>query len=208
MFRYRWTGTLLLVGGISAILLCFISKVHGFPKDAMLVFWPANYVWHELQGEIQHYLLKRLVGNVAVFAVLAAAEGALAGMVLDFLIAARRVSLDLRVRRMRRDAQHRDPACKRRILEILTKYDPAGLAQSNAGQPAYHTQANAIMNNMSKLRGVKEVQRFCRQQLRRQFGSEALGKFDGYDPLATEIWQTYQRQQSTDRRPTPVSKGL
>ncbi|MCK4850640.1 MAG: hypothetical protein KAT11_04770, partial [Phycisphaerae bacterium] len=80
MTRLRWTTALFLVGGISAILLHFISKVEGFPKEVMLVFRPADYVRQELQSEVGGGILGKIIGNVAFFGMLAAVQGALIGL--------------------------------------------------------------------------------------------------------------------------------
>ncbi len=208
MRRFRWTTVLFLVGGISAILLHFINKhVEGFPEEVMLVFRPADYLWHELQNEAGRGILRKIIGNIAVFGMLAAAQGALIGLILDLYQSSRRLSLDQRVKHLRRGTDKMDLAFKRRVLEILTKYDPAGLIKLGSAQDAYTSQADMILARLNKLRSPQSLRKFCRQQFRRTLGRHA-GKFKEYDSLAKEIWTAYRRQLSFDRREGPVSKGL
>ncbi len=207
MIRFRWTTVLFLVGGISAILLHFISRVDGFPEEVMYVFLPADYLWNDLQGEVGRGILRKIIGNPAVFGMLAAAQGALIGLILDLYQSSRRLSLDQRVKHLRRGTDKIDLAVRRRVLEILTKYDPAGLIKLGSAQDAYTSQADMILARLNKLRSPQSLRKFCRQQFRRELGRHA-GKFKEYDSLAKEIWTAYQRQLSFDRHDGPVSKGL
>lgn len=207
MTRFRWTTALFLVGGISAILLHFISKVEGFPEEVMYVFLPADYLWNELQNEVRGGVLGKIISNVAVFGILAAAQGALIGLILDLYQSSRRLSLDQRVKHLRRGTDKMDLALRRRVLEILTKYDPAGLIKLGSAQDAYTSQADMILARLNKLRSPQSLRKFCRQQFRRELGRHA-GKFKEYDSLAKEIWTAYRRQLSFARREGPVSKGL
>ncbi len=207
MRRFRWTTVLFLVGGISAILLHFISRIEGFPEKVMYVFRPADYLWHELQNEAGRGILRKIIGNIAFFGMLAAAQGALIGLILDLYKASRRLALDQRVKHLRRGTDKIDLALRRRVLEILTKYDPAGLIKLGSAQDAYTSQVDMILARLNKLRSPQSLRKFCRQRFRRELGRHA-GKFKEYDSLAKEIWTAYRRQQSFDRREEPVSKGL
>ena len=208
MRRFQWTTVLFLFGGVSAILLFFVDEnVRGFPEEVMYIFVLAKYVWQELQYEIRGGLLGKLVSNVAVFGVLAAAQGALVGLILDLYRSSRRVSLDQRVRNLRRSASKMDLAFKRRVQEILVKHDPAGLIKLGADENAYTSQTNMILAKITKLRSPQSLQKFCQRGFSSQLGRQA-GKFKGYDSLAEEIWAAYLRQQSLDRGDGPVRQGL
>ncbi len=207
MTRLRWTTALFLVGGISAILLHFISKVEGFPKEVMLVFRPADYVRQELQSEVGGGILGKIIGNVAFFGMLAAVQGALIGLILDLYKSSQRLALDQRVKHLRRGTDKIDLALRRRVLEILTKYDPAGLIKLGSAKDAYTSQADMILARMNKLRSPQSLRKFCRQRFRRELGRQA-GKFKEYDSLAKEIWTAYRQQLSLGKREAPVSKGL
>ncbi|MCK4850391.1 MAG: hypothetical protein KAT11_03515 [Phycisphaerae bacterium] len=207
MTRFRWTTALFLVGGISAILLHFISKVEGFPEEVMYVFLPADYLWRELQNEAGRGILRKIIGNVAFFGMLAAAQGALIGLILDLYKSSQRLALDQRVKHLRRGTDKIDLALRRRVLEILTKYDPAGLIKLGSAKDAYTSQADMILARMNKLRSPQSLRKFCRQRFRRELGRQA-GKFKEYDSLAKEIWTAYRQQLSLGKREAPVSKGL
>jgi len=208
MTRLRWTTALFLVGGISAILLYFISEVKGFPQEVMLVFFPANYVWDELQKEASGGILGKIISNVAVFGLLAGAEGALLGLLLDFRTAGQRATLNLRVKRLRRGTDKMDLAFKRRVLEILTKHDPAGLIKAGSDNKAYTPQADMILRRLAKFGSSRKLREFCRQSFRREFGRRIAGKFKKYNSLAEQIWLAYHRQLSPAGHEAPVSKGL
>ena len=207
MARLRWTNTLFLVGSISAILLYFISRIEGFPEKAMLVFFPADYFWRELQSLAGRRIFGKIVSNVAVFGLLAGAEGALIGLMLDFYQASRRLSLDRRVKYLRRSEKKMDLAFKRRVQELLRKHDPAGLVKAGQVEKAYDSEADVILGRLRKLRSVRGLRKFCRRQFRREFGPQA-GEFKEYDSLAKEIWASYLRQRSGASREGPFSKGL
>lgn len=208
MLRARWTVIMLLVGGISAVLLNYFRQIPGFPQDVMLVFWPAEYVWNELKIEAYGNVLRPLAENVAVFAVLASLQGALVGFLLDTFVASRRGSLDARVRGLRHTKDRMDPGFRRRVLAILGKYDPAGLAESEAGRAVYEPQMDTILVRLRKMRGASDVQKFCRQQFRRDFGGRALRGFGEYDSMAKEIWNAYRKQRSAGRGTAPARRGL
>jgi len=209
MTRLRWTTALFLVGGISAVLLYFINKhVEGFPQEVMLVYFPANYVWDELQKEASGGILGKIISNVAVFGLLAGAEGALLGLLLDLRSAGQRVTLNVRVKRLRRGTNKMDLAFKRRVLEILTKHDPAGLIKAGSDNEAYTGQAEMILRKLAKFRSSRKLREFCRQSFRREFGRRVAGEFKKYNSLAEQIWLAYHRQLSPAGRDAPVSKGL
>ncbi len=208
MTRLRWTTVLFLVGGISAILLHFISKVEGFPQEVMYVFLPADYVWDELKKEAGGGILGKIIGNVAVFGLLAGAQGALLGLLLDFRTAGQRATLNLRVKRLRRSTDTMDLAFKRRVLEILTKYDPAGLIKLGSDNDAYTPQADIILRKITKLGSARKLRKFCQQSFHREFGGRVAGKFKKYNSLSEQIWLAYRRQLSPTGQAPPTSEGL
>ena len=207
MRHFRWTTVLFMVAGISAILLHFISRTQGFPQEVMYVFIPADYVWKELQNEVGKGILGNIISNVAVFGVLASVQGALIGLILDLYQNSRRVSLGQRVRNLRRDAKTMDLAFKRRVQEILTKYDPASLIKRGSEQDAYTSQTAMILARINKLRNPQSLRKFCQREFRKQLGRHA-SKFRGYDSLAEEIWTAYRQQLSLDRHQGPIRQGL
>ena len=209
MIRFRWMSVLFLVGGISAILLHFINKhVEGFPEEVMLVFLPADYFWHELQGEAGRGMLNKLVGNVAVFGILAGLEGALVGVILDLYSFSRQSALNRRVKYLRGGTDKMDLAFQRRVLEILTRHDPGGLIKRGAAKDSYASEAEMILKRLTKLGSPRGLRKFCRQRFRAKFGWRVAGNFKEYDSLAAQIWSAYGRQQSLDRQELSVSKGL
>ena len=127
MKRFQWTTALFLVCGISAVLLHFVRDVQGFPREVMYFFVLADYIWHELQREVSRGIARTIISNVAVFGILAAAQGALIGLILDLYRSSRRASLKERISRLGYNAQKTNLAFKRRVQEIVTRYDPAGL---------------------------------------------------------------------------------
>ena len=208
MTRLRWTTALFLVGAISAILLFFFSRIEGFPEEVMYIYFPADYFWRELQNEAGKGILGKIIGNVAVFGLLAGAEGALIGLLLDLRTAGGQDILNRRVRHLRRGTEKMDLALQRRVQEILTKHDPAGLIKRGEEKGAYASQTKMILKRLTKLGNARKLRKFCRQQFRRQFGWRATAGFKEYDSLAEQIWLAYSRQQSPDRQELPVSKGL
>ena len=174
----------------------------------MLVFWPAEYVWTELKNEAAGNILKPLANNVAVFACLASLEGALVGFLLDCFVASRRVSLDEKVRGLRHKKDRMEPGFRRRVLAILGKYDPAGVAKSDSGREVYGPQMDTILVKLRKMRGASDVQKLCRQQFRKDFGWRAVRGFDEYNSMAKEIWNAYRKQRSSGQRTSPVRRGL
>lgn len=208
MRRYRWTSILFIVGGVSAILLYLIKTgVRNFPEELMYPFFPADYIWNELQGEIRGGFFGKLISNVLVFGILAAAQGALTGLILDLYQRSRGASLDHRVKYLRRSAGKPDLAFQRSVLGILARYDPAGLIKLGLEQDAYTAQADMILTRINKLNGAHSLRKFCKREFRSKLGRRA-GKFKQYDSLAKEIWAAYGRQQSPERRSGPTGQGL
>lgn len=207
MVRLKWTNTLFLTGSISAILLYFFSRIDGFPKEVMVVFFPADYFWLELRDAASRGMLRKVISNVAVFGLLAGAEGALIGLMLDFYQASRRLSLNRRVKYLRRSAGKMDLAFKRCVQELLTKHDPAGLVKAGQVEDAYGSEADVILVKLRRLRSGRGLGKFCRQHFRREFGSQ-VKKFKEYDCLAKEIWASYLRHRSEAKREGPFTKGM
>ncbi len=208
MRRFRWTTALFIVGGISAILLYIVKEnVRSFPEEVMHIFVLANYIWLELQKEAGRGVLRKIISNVAVFGVLAAAQGALIGLILDLYQSSRRATLNMRVKHLRRDTKTMDLAFQRRVQEILSKYDPAGLIKLGSEQDAYTSQATMILAKINKLRSPQSLRKFCRQKFKIQLGRHA-GKFKQYDSLAKDIWTAYRRQLSLDKQDGPLNQGL
>ncbi len=208
MRRYRWTNLLFIFGGVSSILLYLIQEnARSFPEEIMYIFLPADYLWNELQSEISGGFLGKVISNVAVFGILAAAQGALTGLILDLYNSSRSASLDHRVKYLRRSAEKMDIAFKRRVIEILTSYDPANLLKLGAEQDAYTAQADTILNKINHLQNHQSLRKFCKKEFKLQLGRHA-GKFKQYDALAKEIWTTYLRQKSLKRQEGPIGQGL
>ncbi len=208
MRRFRWTTALFIVGGISAILLYLVKEnVKNFPEEVMYIFVLANYIWQELQNEIRGGFLGKLISNVAVFGVLAAAQGALIGLILDLYQSSQRASLNVRVKHLRRDTKTMDLAFRRRVQEILAKYDPASLIKLGSDQDAYTSQATMILAKINKLRSSQSLRKFCRREFRNQLGRQA-GKFKQYDSLAKDIWTAYRQQLALNKQAGPIRQGL
>ena len=203
MKKYRWTGVLFLIGAISAIILYFMSKLEDFPQQVMLVFWPAQYAWDELRGEFNVRIIRAIVGNVSVFGILAGLEGALAGLILDSYVASRRAALNWRLGRLPPRRAPLDLAMKRRVQEILAKYNPAGLSKEDTSGGGYAAQTKVIMAKLGKLGSPRKLSSFCRQEFPRQLGRKNTKAFKEYGPLAREIWKAYLRGQSEERRTPP-----
>lgn len=207
MKRFQWTTALFLVCGISAVLLHFVRDVQGFPREVMYFFVLADYIWHELQREVSRGIARTIISNVAVFGILAAAQGALIGLILDLYRSSRRASLKERISRLGYNAQKTNLAFKRRVQEIVTRYDPAGLIKLGLEQDAYAAQTDMILAKINKLRSPGKLEKFCRRVFGKQLGRSA-GKFKKYDSLANEIWTAYLQQQRPERRDAPVRQGL
>lgn len=208
MLRPRWTLIFLLIGGISAVFLHYFSQIRGFPDEIRLVLWPADYVWSELKADVQDIPLRPLINNVGFFAFLASIQGALTGFLLDAFVASRRAALNVKVKHLRQHKHRLDPAFRRQVLDILGKYDPAGLVKSGSGRDGYEAQRDSILGRLRKMRSSSAIQKYCRQQFRKEFGWRTVRKFSQYDSLAEDIWQAYQRQHSAERHTAPVRRGL
>ena len=84
MRPFGWMGTLVVIFAIGAVALCLLNdNVTGFPKEALWIFWPAQYVWIQLQHTVGKGAIGKVVSNVAVFGLLGGAEGGIVGVIVD-----------------------------------------------------------------------------------------------------------------------------
>ncbi|NIA07976.1 MAG: hypothetical protein GWP14_10170 [Actinobacteria bacterium] len=208
MRRYRYTLILALVAAVAAILLYVIKDTEGFPQSVMLVFWPADYVWQYLHTGIGKGVARTVIDNVAVFSILAGLEGALLGFLLDSLFAYRDAVLMRRVKFLYHDKDHIDLAFRRRVLEIIRKYDPAGLLTITTDEQVYSPEAELILANLKRLGSAKGLQKFCRQQFKHRYGRTAVSAFDKYEVLAGDIWAGYMQLHSSPRQAPPITPGV
>ena len=207
MRKYRSTITLALAAGIASVLLYFMKGVDGFPQQIMLIFWPAQYVLDLLLLEVGKGTAGVIVGNVAVFAILAAIEGALVGFILDSFAAYRVAALTRRVKVMSYSKSPVDIAFRRRVLEVLAEYDPAGLLTITTDKQAYEPAVKMILGNRKRFHSAGGLKRFCRRTFRKLFGRHAVKGFDRYDDLAADIWTGYKQSRSAPRQAPPTSPG-
>ena len=209
MQHSRWISTLAIAGIIGAIVMNILSqRIRGFPQEAMLVFWPAEYVWGELKTEVGKGLLRTIVSNVAIFGLLGGVEGAIIGILIDLYTNFRQAALKRRVEYLPYSKDPINPAFRRRVLEVLVKYDPANLIESGSDEESYRPEAEIILTKLKNLGSAKNLQKFCQRQFRRHFGRDAVRTFDKYESLADNIWSDYEQLKASPRRPPPTSEGL
>jgi len=208
MRHSRWISTLAIAGIIGAIAMNFLSQLRGFPQEAMLVFWPAEYVWGELQNAVGRGLIKTIVSNVAVFGLLGGVEGAIIGILMDSYTDFRRAALRRRVKYLPYSKDPIDLAFRKRVLEVLVKYDPAHLIESGSEEESYRPEAEIILANLKNLGSTKNLQKFCQRRFQQHFGRDTVRTFDKYESLAGDIWGDYQRLLSAPRRTPPSSEGM
>ena len=174
----------------------------------MLVFWPADYLWQYLRIEVGKGAVRTIVSNVAVFAILAGLEGAIVGFLLDLFLRYRRLALRHRVKYLSYSKDHVDLSFRRRVLEILNKYDPASLLTIATDKDVYRPEAELILSNLKHLGSAKGLQNFCRRHFKRHFGRHAVSSFKGLQALSEDIWSGYKQVRSSPRQATPTSHGV
>ena len=207
MRKYRYTLALALVAVGLAILFSSVRRMEGFPRELTLIFWPAEFAWQFLRNEVGKGTVRTVVSNVAVFSILAGLEGGLVGFLFDSFLHYRRVSLRHHVKYLSYSKDPVDLAFRRRVLEILCKYDPAGLLTVTTDQEVYRPEAELILSNLKHLSSAKGLQNFCRQHIQRHFGRSAARAFDSYEALARDIWSGYKQLRSSPRQVPPTSTG-
>ena len=207
MRKFRYTETLALVAAGAAVLLQLFKGIDGFPRQVALFFWPADYLWQYLRTEVAKGVIRTVVSNVAVFSILAALEGALLGFLLDSFLRYRRVILRRRVKYLSYSKDRVDLAFRRRVLEIVSKYDPAGLLTITTDGEIYRPEAELILGNLKHLGSAKGLQRFCRRHFKRHFGRRAVSAFDKYEDLSKDIWFGYKQLRSSPRQAPPSTPG-
>ena len=208
MRKYRCTITLALAAAIAAILLYFVKDINGFPARIMVIFWPADYVWRYLCIEVGRGYIRTVLGNIGFFSILAGLQGALVGFLLDSFFIYRVSSLVRRIKGMSYSKDPLDSAFRRRVLEILVEYDPAGLLTITTDKQTYKPTSELILKNLKRFDRVKDLRKFCQKQFQRDFGREALRDFDRYEALAADIWTGYKQVRSSPRQVPPSSHGL
>jgi hypothetical protein len=208
MRKFRCTVTLALVAAGAAVLLSLIRQAEWFPTQVMLIFWPADYLWQYLRTEVAKGTARTVVSNVAVFCILAALEGAIVGFLLDSFLHHRKISLRRRVKYLSYSKNHVDLAFRRRVLDIVIKYDPAGLLAITADKEVYRPETELILSNLNRLGSAKGLQKFCRRNFKRHFGRHAVAVFDKYEVLSKDIWAEYEKSQSLPRQAPPITPGV
>lgn len=201
-------GLFVIIFAMAAIVVHFLSGIKGFPDEVMLILWPAEYVWLHLQAEVGSGFIKTILSNVAVFGLLGGVQGGIVGILVDFYKIYRRAALRRRVEYLPYSKDTMDLAFRRRVLEVLVKYDPAGLISSGSTGESYRPEAELILANLKNQDSAKDLQRFCRRHFKRHFSRETAHAFGKYDSLAGDIWTEYQRLRSSPRRLPPTSTGL
>lgn len=208
MRKFRCTETFALVAAGLAVLLQIFEQVDDFPRQIGLLFWPADFLWQYLRIEVGKGAIRTVVGNVAVFSILAALEGALLGFLLDLFLRYRRLNLRHRVKYLSYSKNPMDLAFRRRVLEIVSKYDPARLLTMTADEEVYRPEAELILGSLKHLGSAKGLQRFCQKNFKRHFGRRAVSAFDQYKALSKDIWAGYKQVRSAPRQAPPTTHGV
>ena len=207
MRPFGWMGTLVVIGAIGAVALHFLSGVRGFPEEVMLIFWPAEYVWTELQNAVGRGWIRGITSNVAFLGLLGGAEGGIVGVLVDLYFDYRRAVLRQKVKYLPYSKDLMDLAFRRRVQAIMAKYDPADLINSGSEED-YRPETELILSNLKKLGSARELHKFCRRSFQQHFSRDTARSFTEYESLADDIWADYQKLLSSPRRQPPVSTGM
>ena len=208
MRKYRYTGSFALIAIVAAVFLYFLKGTEVFPRKILVIFWPAEFVQEQLRTEVGKGNIRNLLGNVSVFSILVGIEGAIVGFLLDSFVYFRRAALRRRVKYLSYSKDPVDLAFRRRVLELISKYDPAALFTITTDEDAYRPEAELILDNLKHMLTAGGLQRFCRRNFRRHFGRRAIKSFDRYDALARDIWSEYKQLRSSPRYAPPTTHGV
>lgn len=208
MRPFGWMGALVVIGAIGAVVLHLLSgNIRGFPDEVMLIFWPAEYVWTELQNAVGRGWIRKIVSNVAFLGLLGGAEGGILGVFVDLYFESRRAMLRRKVKYLPYSKDTIDLAFRRKVQEIMTKYDPGDLINSGSEED-YRPETELILANLKKLGSARELHKFCRRSFQQHFSRDTARAFGEYKSLANDIWGEYQKLLSSPRRQPPISTGM
>ena len=208
MRPFGWMGTLIIVGALGSIVFHSLGRIDGFPDELTLVFWPAEFLWLQLQTAVSKGAIKTVVSNIAVLGLLGGVQGGIVGILLDLFFDRRRAAIRRRLTYLSYSKDPVDLAFRRSVLEIICKYDPAGLLTITTDEEVYRPEAELLLANLKHLDSATGLQKFCQRKFRSHFSRDTVRDFKDYKALAEDIWTAYKKLRSSPRQIPPATMGL